>query len=242
MEEAAEWREISRRMARARARAGAVADGERTTSVDILAAERARIVKGAFGKIALAVKVLTDEYKPGQRWLVYCDTQAQLGEVRAALAAAGTRTRAYYADMTADRGATLEWFREVGGVLVAINCLDEGVDIPGITHALILASSKNPRQFIQRRGRVLRTARDKVYAYVHDAIVVPPSLRAGATGADEDDGKGDPMTTAELARAVQFAQSADNKGAASDLINIAVDAGIDWRTLANVGVEDDDNA
>ena len=40
--------------------------------------------------------------------------------------------------------------------LVAIRCLDEGVDIPAIRNAVILASSSNPRQFIQRRGRILR--------------------------------------------------------------------------------------
>ncbi len=43
-----------------------------------------------------------------------------------------------------------------GGVIVSIKCLDEGVDIPSTTHAIILASSQNPREFIQRRGRVLR--------------------------------------------------------------------------------------
>jgi superfamily II DNA or RNA helicase len=50
-------------------------------------------------------------------------------------------------------------------VLVAIKCLDEGVDIPNCHTEFILASSTNPREFIQRRGRVLRTSKanpDKV--------------------------------------------------------------------------------
>lgn len=58
--------------------------------------------------------------------------------------------------------------------LVAIRCLDEGVDIPLIRTAFILASSTNPRQFIQRRGRVLRPHPSKNFAEIFDFIVVPP--------------------------------------------------------------------
>ena len=58
--------------------------------------------------------------------------------------------------------------------LVAIRCLDEGVDIPKIKTAFILASSANPRQFIQRRGRVLRPFPGKTAAEIYDFLVVPP--------------------------------------------------------------------
>ena len=56
--------------------------------------------------------------------------------------------------------------------LVAIRCLDEGVDVPGARQAIIMASTGNPRQFIQRRGRILRTAPGKEMAQVWDFIVV----------------------------------------------------------------------
>ncbi len=59
--------------------------------------------------------------------------------------------------------------------LVAIRCLDEGVDIPETRRAFILASSTNPRQFIQRRGRILRRAPGKQLAEVYDFIVEPPA-------------------------------------------------------------------
>jgi len=59
-------------------------------------------------------------------------------------------------------------------VLVAIRCLDEGVDIPAARTAYILASSTNPRQFVQRRGRVLRRAVGKVRADITDFFVSPP--------------------------------------------------------------------
>lgn len=59
--------------------------------------------------------------------------------------------------------------------LVAIKCLDEGVDIPSVERAFILASSSNPKEFIQRRGRVLRQSQEtgKKYAYIYDFIVIP---------------------------------------------------------------------
>lgn len=58
--------------------------------------------------------------------------------------------------------------------LVAIRCLDEGVDVPSTRTAYILASSSNPRQFVQRRGRILRPDENKPYAVIHDFVVAPP--------------------------------------------------------------------
>jgi superfamily II DNA or RNA helicase len=55
--------------------------------------------------------------------------------------------------------------------LVAIRCLDEGVDIPAVGTAYIIASSSNSKQFIQRRGRVLRLAEGKEYAFIYDFVV-----------------------------------------------------------------------
>lgn len=62
--------------------------------------------------------------------------------------------------------------------LVAIKCLDEGVDIPSIETAFILASSTNPKEYIQRRGRVLRLSPEtkKKYAYIYDFVTLPFSL------------------------------------------------------------------
>ena len=58
--------------------------------------------------------------------------------------------------------------------LVAMKCLDEGVDIPATKTAIILASSGNPKEYIQRRGRVLRLYPGKDYSIIHDLIVLPP--------------------------------------------------------------------
>ena len=58
-------------------------------------------------------------------------------------------------------------------VITAIKCLDEGVNIPAIKRAFILASSTNPKEYVQRRGRVLRKAEGKKYAEIYDFITLP---------------------------------------------------------------------
>lgn len=57
--------------------------------------------------------------------------------------------------------------------LAAIRCLDEGINIPSIQSALILSSNDDYREFVQRRGRILRTYRNKKYANIYDVVVLP---------------------------------------------------------------------
>ena len=58
-------------------------------------------------------------------------------------------------------------------VLTSMKCLDEGVDVPRSELAVFCASTGNPRQFVQRRGRILRKHMDKQFAYIHDLVVIP---------------------------------------------------------------------
>lgn len=196
---------------------------------------RARIVKNAEGKVKLAVDVLTEHFRDGQKWIVYCDNIMQMQAVIRAIMAVGIDVIEYYSEMEGDRGATLKYFESNGGVLVSIKCLDEGVDIPSTTHALILASSQNPREFIQRRGRILRKSKNKHFAHLYDAITMP------VIGIDEDD-RSLSIISAELARAIKFGQAAENKDSCvTDLKLIAVDFRIDTNTINEGGVEGDDN-
>ena len=72
-----------------------------------------------------------------------------------------------------DRDRILRDFANgVTDVLVAMKCLDEGVDVPRAENAIFCASTGNPRQFIQRRGRILRIHENKSMAYIHDLVVV----------------------------------------------------------------------
>lgn len=90
--------------------------------------------------------------------------------------------------------------------LIAMRCLDEGVDIPNARIAYILASSTNPRQFIQRRGRLLRQVpgEDKT-AVIYDYLAVPQD-RAGAAATEVERS----LVRRELERASEFAEQADN--------------------------------
>jgi superfamily II DNA or RNA helicase len=58
-------------------------------------------------------------------------------------------------------------------VLLAIKCLDEGIDIPSAKRAIVMASSTNPREYIQRVGRIIRQDKGKFKAYLYDLIIKP---------------------------------------------------------------------
>ncbi|MDV6304469.1 DEAD/DEAH box helicase family protein [Rhodococcus cerastii] len=89
-------------------------------------------------------------------------------------------------------------------VLVAMRCLDEGVDIPDAKIGYLLASSTNPRQFIQRRGRLLRRAEGKTRATIYDYIATPPA------GTPIDFTVERNLMVRELARVNEFAKISEN--------------------------------
>ena len=86
-------------------------------------------------------------------------------------------------------------------VLTAMKVLDEGVNLPQTDTAFILASSATPREWVQRRGRLLRTAPGKNAAVLHDFLVVPPDLYEPRSKS---------ILRAELRRAEAFAETARN--------------------------------
>lgn len=226
------WDQITERFRRLYARSGSGGDpdGNLSDRLKLLLIQRARIIKSAKAKTPMAADIVGRHYRPGQRWIVYCDDQKQLMDVKAALQRGGLPdVQEYHSAMPGDRKATLESFNERGGIVVSIRCLDEGVDIPTVSHALILASSRNPREFIQRRGRVLRRAPGKHLAYLHDVLIVPEIQ-------NEDD-PGTTILKGELARAIQFGEQAINPAAVTDLKRIAVSAGLDWQSLTGAGYE-----
>jgi superfamily II DNA or RNA helicase len=90
--------------------------------------------------------------------------------------------------------------------LTSMKCLDEGIDVPRSELAIFCSSTGNPRQFIQRRGRVLRRHNDKIYATIHDLVVIPNNINDESTFNME---KG--IVQKELERVVSFADLADNK-------------------------------
>ena len=96
-------------------------------------------------------------------------------DVAEALAGIGLKVAVFIGKVqTSDRPAILESFAngKIDGI-VAIRCLDEGVDVPATQRAYIMSSTSNPKEFIQRRGRILRKCQNKIWAYVYDFIVGP---------------------------------------------------------------------
>ena len=90
-------------------------------------------------------------------------------------------------------------------VLTSMKCLDEGVDVPRSELAIFCSSTGNPRQFIQRRGRVLRKHPQKEYAILHDLVVVPE------VGANYNSYKMErSLLKSELARVKNFADMSEN--------------------------------
>jgi len=90
-------------------------------------------------------------------------------------------------------------------VLTSMKCLDEGVDVPRSELAIFCASTGNPRQFIQRRGRVLRTHKDKKYSYIHDLVVVPKVMPGTQSYRMEQS-----LLAGELKRVYDFSSMSEN--------------------------------
>jgi superfamily II DNA or RNA helicase len=112
-----------------------------------------------------------------------------------------------YTSQTIDRNRVIDDFTSGKiDVLTSMKCLDEGVDIPRSEIAIFCASSGNPRQFIQRRGRVLRNHIDKSIAKIHDLVVIPyQSHEEKIIEAEKS------MINNELQRVIDFASLSLNK-------------------------------
>jgi superfamily II DNA or RNA helicase len=95
------------------------------------------------------------------------------------------------------------------------------VDVPATKRAYILASSTNPREFVQRRGRILRKSQGKMTASVYDFIVGPWNLESY----NHDIAKG--LLLRELPRFAEFSLDAINSQQARNEI---------WETVKSLGI------
>jgi superfamily II DNA or RNA helicase len=176
---------------------GGEVDNSLQGRLDRLRIGRSRILKGASDKVEIAYKVLASKYSAGDRWFIYCQDQSQLNAVRQKIISLKMHVLEYHSNMVGDRATQLDFFEKEGGVMLAIKCLDEGIDIPRVNKALILASSSNPREYVQRRGRVLRRHEEKYSAKIIDTLV--------------NGTNGQILSVNELFRAREFAKTARNE-------------------------------
>lgn len=152
--------------------------------------KRSRLVAGARGKIKALKDVLSAMPELPRRALFYCgdgttSESATAEDVRQIQAVSKVladdfrlRVRHFtYRETSTEREQILADLttNALDGV-VAIRCLDEGIDLPDLRYGFLLASSTNPRQFIQRRGRLLRNAPGKSHALIYDFFMHPPDL------------------------------------------------------------------
>lgn len=163
-------------------------------SAEMLLIKRSRIIAGARNKL-LILEQLMEDYKNDNNILVYCGAtkvfpdreddydEDDARQIERVVDILGNKLNMRVSMFTSkedshERERIKDSFAEghLLQALVAIKCLDEGVNIPGIRTAFIMASSTNPKEYIQRRGRVLRKANGKKYAVIYDFITLPRSL------------------------------------------------------------------
>jgi DNA phosphorothioation system restriction enzyme len=202
-------------------RAMGIGGREDNASLEQLLFKRARLICTAENKLT-QLKDLMANRLDTDHTLFYCgdgsvedetteESRRQLEAVTDLLKfRLGYKVEPYVAETTLLEREDLRYAFEKGHLqgLVAIRCLDEGVDIPAIKTAVILASSSNPRQFIQRRGRILRQATGKTQAELFDMIVIPPDLGREYWEIERR------VLRGELSRFVEFADLALNAGEA----------------------------
>ncbi len=182
--------------------------------------ERKRVLAGARDKIEL-LKEAMQPYKNDKYILVYCgatsihddetDTyEKQIIKVNKMLETElGMDVHKFTAEENAEQRVTIKecFAKGMYQVLTAIKCLDEGVNIPNIRTAFILSSSQNPKEFVQRRGRLLRKAKGKEKAIIYDFVTLPRPFSSIREGDFESDRS---IVLGELIRVKEFADASLN--------------------------------
>jgi len=205
----------------------------------MLLIKRARLVAGASAKISVLYDLMKD-YKDDNQILVYCgattmrdvdyeEGKLQIDEARQVDIVAemlgkdlGMRVRKFTSEENAEQREQIKADFAEGKhlqALVAIRCLDEGVNIPSIRTAFILASSTNPKEYIQRRGRVLRKFPGKTHATIYDFITLPIPLDAVDQYDSEVIESVKSQAKREIIRMKDFASIAENPFDSDSLIS-----------------------
>ena len=234
--EQTEWNEITLKIKRLSAIQNSIKkkspDTQDNEALNLLLIRRSQIIKKAENKVHVVSEILKERFEPKSKWLIYCEDKSQLKRVVEQITAnlPEVVTLQYYHDIAPDKKEmVLKYFEKNPSIVASIKCLDEGANIPAANGAIIVASSSNPRQYIQRRGRVLRKAKGKKHAIIIDLLVIPE---------DEDPDIPFSIVKGELARAWNFAQNAQNKEVAHELWKKCVEYSVNIPEDAKVGREE----
>ena len=174
--------------------------------------ERSEILNTASQKIVKLDKMLR-ELGPDKinSTFIYCHNKSHLEKVASVLYNLNIRAAKITSSESAyERKKSFESFKNnESKVLLAIRCLDEGIDIPAVDTAFVLASSSNPRQFIQRRGRLLRKMRDKPGNVIEKTAVIYDFVSFPVAAATNNYEK--TIVSKEIKRIEEFAELSSNK-------------------------------
>lgn len=220
------------------------AGGELSDYAKMLLIERARIVAGARSKLP-ALKHVMEPFKNDNHMLVYCGAttmgdegykegcpeeseERQIDLVSKMLGKElGMKVSQFTSrEDAAKRELLKEEFSEGKQMqaLIAIRCLDEGVNIPSIEKAFILASSTNPKEYVQRRGRVLRLAEGKQHAVIFDFVTLPISMDSMGACPAEVIESSKSLVIREIARVRDFALISENPAESLELVSELIEA------------------
>ena len=170
---------------------------------------RVNLMKKASNKVRVLQDIL--KHYPLKRCIIYCNDLEHLDECRKAVFEEGFDPVEYSSRVDPSQRKTIRAsFEDEEGpsrILVAVKCLDEGVDIPTCDSAILIASSKSSREFIQRRGRVLRKHPSKIRSEIHDILILPFLRSEDAYKLTDSEFE---AVNAEIQRAEEFAQNAEN--------------------------------
>lgn len=214
-------------------------DDDVPKSVELLLIKRARIIAGAREKLTELKSIIQEKYIDSNKMLIYCGaTNVNYSFYREGVAddeekrqieivldllgnELGMRVTKFTSEENSkDRELIKEKFSKGNMLqaLVAIRCLDEGVNIPGIKTAFILASSTNPKEYIQRRGRVLRKATGKDFAKIYDFITLPRSFTKPRVSSQ--DNYEISLIKREFERVKEFARLSENPSDSMKLLDM----------------------
>lgn len=198
--------------------------------------KRAKLIAGAHNKVSVLIDKLKG-HENDRNMLIYCGAvkygedgyehcDDEISQIREVVRLLYKERNIHAHEFTSsenikERKEIIDSFKSSDGLqaLVAIKCLDEGMDIPAIKTAYILASSTNPKEYIQRRGRVLRKYPGKDHAVIYDFITLPTPLNKVKYLSNDEMKMDKTLIEKEFNRLFDFRKNSSNSSECNEFVN-----------------------
>lgn len=221
--ETAEYKKITQQMIRLASKAEH--DPDAAERYERLVEQRANIIKNADEKYDVLERLLDELESKGriENLIIFVSPQ-QMDNVIEILVdkglifhklteSEGTRRERQYNGLS-EREFIINKFKSGDyQALIAIKCLDEGIDIPSANTGILMASSTNPREYVQRIGRIIRQGKNKTFAHLYDMCVGKVN-----TMDDDEQALENKIKQKEIIRLTEIAENAINATEATRII------------------------